>query len=328
MKTTALSVAAIALLALTTNTSLGAQEKNNYIFVHHATPGNVFWQAVKAGMDDACNMVDADCHMIFLQTQDGNLQEVLANLEAAVAQQPDGIITSIMNPDSFDEPIQRAVDQDIPVISVNVDDIEGADGNARLAFVGQNLEHAGYELGKAATQFFPAEGPVHVLLGISDPGQTWAEQRVSGLERFFADYAAANPDRQITWDAIDSGIDYSVTGSRIAAYLQANPNTTAYLGAGFWYAGAVQALKDLGYEKGEVLLGGFDLVPKVLEEMESGWIQVTVDQQPYLQGFLPIMQLHLMKTLKLGKWDVNTGNSMIYREDAGELLGLSNRGFR
>ena len=328
MNRKAVTLVGAALLALSYGTGSQAQDRSNFIFVQHATPGNVFWQAVKAGMEDACGMVDADCQMIFLQTQDGNLQEVLANLEAAIVQQPDGIITSIMNPDVFDRAIQSAIDQGIPVIGSNVDDIEGADGNARLSFIGQNLEHAGYELGKAATEFMPEEGPLHVLLGISDPGQTWAEQRVSGLKRFFSDFAAANPDRKITWDAIDSGVDYSVTGSRIAAYLQTNLNTNAYLGAGFWYVGAVSALKDLGYKKGEVVLGGFDLVPRVLEELEAGWVQVTVDQQPYLQGFLPIMQLHLMKTLKLGKWDVNTGNSMIYQADAMELMTLSNRGFR
>ena len=68
-----------------------ASAKERYTYLHHATPTNVFWQAVKKGMDEACAQIDADCQMVFLQ-QDGNFQEQLNNLEATIAQKPDGII--------------------------------------------------------------------------------------------------------------------------------------------------------------------------------------------------------------------------------------------
>ena len=73
----AAAVAATALLA----GHASAEAKERYTYLHHATPTNVFWQAVKKGMDEACAQVDADCQMVFLQ-QDGNFQEQLNNLEA------------------------------------------------------------------------------------------------------------------------------------------------------------------------------------------------------------------------------------------------------
>ena len=85
-----------------------ADAKERYTYLHHSTPTNVFWQAVKRGMDDACAQVQADCQMVFLQ-QDGNFQEQLNNLEAAIAQKPDGIIMTFAGGEIFDEAIERAM---------------------------------------------------------------------------------------------------------------------------------------------------------------------------------------------------------------------------
>ena len=95
-----------------------AQEKITYLL--HSTPGNVFWQAVKLGIDDACAQIQADCQMVFLQ-QDGNFQEQLNNLEAAIANKSTGIILTFAGGNVFDEALQRAADAGIPVIASNVD---------------------------------------------------------------------------------------------------------------------------------------------------------------------------------------------------------------
>ncbi len=308
----------------------GAQAQDDplqFTYIMHSSTGNVFWQAVKNGMDEACAMINAECQMIFLN-QDGNLNEQLANLEATIANEPDGIITTLVNDDIFDEAVQRANDLGIPVLGSNVDDTMGEDGNSRLSFVGQDLEQAGYDLAKGLSEHFPADGPISVLLGVSGPGQSWAEQRMAGVARFMEDYAAANADREVTWERIDSGLDLALTQQRVSAYVQGNPDLTAYFDAGYWHAGAAVGLRDLGYGPGEILLGGFDLLPVVFDEMESGYIQVTVDQQPFLQGFLPIMQLYLMSKYELGAWDVNTGKSLIVPGDVPALRTLSEQGLR
>ena len=54
-------------------------------------------------------------------------------------------------------------------------------------------------------------------------------------------------------------------------------------------------LKDRNIPPGKILLGGFDLAPQVIEEMKAGYIQVEIDQQPYEQGFIPVMQVYLEK---------------------------------
>lgn len=300
-----------------------ASAQERYTYLMHSTPTNVFWQAVKLGMDEACAQIEADCQMVFLQ-QDGNFQEQLNNLEAALAGEPTGIISTFAGGNVFDEALERAEAAGIPVIASNVDHPDGA---YRLAYVGQDLEVAGYELAQAQAENFPAEGPIHVLIGVNGPGQVWSEQRAAGIERFVNDYITANPDREVTYERIDAGLDLSIVGQRVGAYVQATP-TSAYFDTGYWHAAAAVALRDLGKEPGEVLLAGFDLVPVVFEEMQSGYIQLTVDQQPYLQGYYPVHQLYLLNNFAFPPFDVDTGKALIRPADVDALLELSEQGIR
>ncbi|MFQ5983032.1 MAG: substrate-binding domain-containing protein, partial [Woeseiaceae bacterium] len=297
-----------------------AEAQERYTYLHHSNATNVFWQAVKKGMDEACEQINADCQMVFLQT-DGAFQEQLNNLEATIAQKPDGIIMTFAGGEIFDEAIDRAIEAGIPVVGSNVDHPKKTH---RLSFTGQDLEQAGYDLAAGLAPQFPEEGPIHALIGISGPGQVWAENRGAGVARFMEDYKKANPDREITYEKIDSGLDLSVTGGRVAAYVQTTP-TTAYFDAGFWHAGAAVALRDLGMEPGEILLAGFDLVPVVMDEMKTGYVQLTIDQQPFLQGYVPIHQLHMMNKYKLSSYDVNTGKALVTPDDVDLLIELSNQ---
>lgn len=302
-------------------------EQMNIVFTHHSSASNTFWQAVKKGFDDACEKIDANCQMIFTQTE-GAIDQQASNMEAALARNPDALFTSIVDDRALDDIIQGAVDNGVIVIGVNVDDSEGAAGNARAAFVGQGFRPAGYSLGEAMSAHFPAEGPIKVLMGISAPGQNWSEARGGGVMDFLADFKAANPDRDVSWERIDSGTDLAVTADRVGAYLNANPDTTAYFDTGFWHAAVARVLKDRGIAPGEVLLGGFDLVPEAVQQMQAGYIQVQVDQQPYMQGFMPVMQAYLAHTIDLAPADVDTGQGIVTPADADAIMELSVKGLR
>jgi simple sugar transport system substrate-binding protein len=321
-----LKVTALVAALMTTASSMAMADGLKIVFAHHSSASNTFWQAVKKGYDDACGKVAADCQMLFTQTE-GSVPEQLANIEAAIAQQPDAILTSIVDNAALDEVIARARDAGIVVIGVNVDDLEGAAGNARQAFVGQGFLAAGYSLGEAQSANFPAEGPIKVLVGISAPGQNWSEQRGQGVIDFLEEYKATS-GRDITWEKIDSGTDLAITSDRVGAYLAANPDTTAYFDTGFWHAGVARVLADRGDAPGKVLLGGFDLVPEAVEQMKTGYIQVQVDQQPYMQGFMPVMMVYLNKTVGLSPSDLDTGQGIVTPADADAIMELSAHGLR
>jgi simple sugar transport system substrate-binding protein len=311
----------------TVSTTAFAQEPLDIAFTVHSGASNTFWQAVQKGYEDACAKVSAKCQMVYVQT-DGSVQEQVANMEAAIARGPDALITSIVDNTALDDVIKRARDAGIIVIASNVDDLEGAAGNARQAFIGQGFVAAGYSLGKAQSANFPKEGPIKVLVGVSAPGQNWSEARAKGVMNFLDEYIKANPGRDIKYERIDSGTDLAVVSDRIGAYLSVNPDTTAYFDTGFWHAGVARVLADRKIAPGKVLLGGFDLVPEVLEQMKAGYVQVQVDQQPYMQGFMPVMQVYLSKNIGLAPSDIDTGQGIVTPDMVDGIMEKSSMGLR
>lgn len=301
-------------------------EPLNIVFTHHSSASNPFWQAVKKGFDDACEKIEANCQMVFTQTE-GSIDQQSANMMASLARSPDALITSIVDNNAFDQIIADAVNDGVIVIAANVDDTEGADGNARQAFIGQGFVPAGYSLGKKMSEFFP-DGPIKAVVGVSAPGQNWSEQRAEGVIKFLEEFKAANTDRDVEIVRLDTGTDGAVVADRVGAYLNANPDTTAYFDTGLWHAYVAQVLADRGVEPGKVLMGGFDIVAEVLQQMQTGYIQVQVDQQPYMQGFMPVMQAYLAKTVGLSPSDIDTGQGLVLKEDVEDLFELAKQGVR
>lgn len=318
---------AAAVAALLSSTAMAQDAPMNIVFTHHSSASNPFWQAVKKGFDDACAKIQANCQMVFTQTE-GAIDQQTANMQAALAANPDALLTSIVDNTALDEIIKGAVDAGVIVMAVNVDDTEGAAGNARAAFIGQGFMPAGYSLGKKMSEFFPADGPIKAVVGISAPGQNWSEQRGAGVMQFLQEFKAANPDRQVDIVRLDTGTDGAVVADRVGAYLLANPDTTAYFDTGLWHAYVAQVLADRGVPPGQVLMGGFDIVSEVLAQMEAGYIQVQVDQQPYMQGFLPVMQAYLAHTIGLSPANVDTGQGLVVQADVAALKDLAAKGLR
>jgi simple sugar transport system substrate-binding protein len=319
-------VASTALAGGLTGTA-NAQEPMKIVFTHHSSASNPFWQAVKKGFDDACAKIQANCQMVFTQTE-GSIEQQSANMQAALAGSPDALITSIVDNNAFDQIIADARKAGVTVIASNVDDTEGASGNARQAFIGQGFIPAGYELGKKMSEFFPAEGKIRALVGVSAPGQNWSEQRAAGVIKFLEEFKAANSGREVVIERLDTGTDGAVVADRVGAYLSANPDTTVYFDTGLWHAYVAQILIDRGVPPGKVLMGGFDIVSEVLQQMEAGYIQVQVDQQPYMQGFMPVMEAYLTKNIGLLPADIDTGKGIIVKEDVPKLKELAAQGVR
>ena len=304
-----------------------AADTLNIVFTCHSSTTNSFWQAVKLGFDDACTKIGANGQFIFVQNE-GSIEQQVANMQAAVARRPDALITSLVDNNAFIGVLKDAKDKGITIISSNVDATAGPELTLREAFIGQNFIPAGTNLGKRLSALFPKEGPIRVLVGVSAPGQNWAEQRAQGVMNGLEGFKKANPDRQFTIEKIDSGTDLATVSDRVGTYLNAHPDTTAYFDMGFWHAGVAKVLKDRNIPPGKVLLGGFDLVPQVLEMMKAGYIQIEIDQQPYEQGFMPVMEVYLKKNVGLAPADIDTGEGVITPDKVDSIMGLSKQGKR
>jgi simple sugar transport system substrate-binding protein len=133
-----LLAAGTALTAIFAGTAQSADAPLKIIYVTHSNSGDPFWLSVKKGMDDACALIKADCQMLFV-SKAGDIQGEVANIQAAIAQSPDMIITSIPDNNAFNAVVKDAVSAGIPVIASNVDHTQGAKGNARAAFCRSRL---------------------------------------------------------------------------------------------------------------------------------------------------------------------------------------------
>ena len=135
--------------------------------------------------------------------------------------------------------------------------------------------------------------------------------------------------REINVERIDSGTDLAVTSDRVGAYLSRNPETNAYFDTGFWAAGVARVMRDRGVDPGTVLMGAFDLVPEVLREMDAGYVQALVDQQPYAQGFLPVMQVYLADRDRAGARPTSTpAPGVVGPDDVAAIMEGSRQGLR
>src|SRR5260221_8357059 len=256
-----------------------ADKTLNIVFTCHSSTTNSFWQAVKLGFDDGWGKIGAEGQFVFVQTE-GSIEQQVANMQAGIARKPDALITSLVDNNAFIGVLKDAQEKGITVISSNVDATSGPELTLREAFIGQNFIPAGTTLGKPLSPPFPQKGPVRVLVGLSAPGQNWAEQRAQGGMNGLDEFKKADPSRQGTIDKIDSGPHLSTVSDRVGTYLNAHADTTAYFDMGFWHAGVSKVLKDRKVPPCKVLLGVFDLVPQLLEMMKSGLCQIEIDQKP------------------------------------------------
>ena len=220
-------------------------------FTIHSSPSNTFWQAVKKGFDDGCGKVQADCQMIFTQTE-GSIEQQAANMQTAIAGKPDVLMTSIVDNNAFTS-IAAGCAQVRPHRHRRQ---RRRDGRVRPRRLGRPLSARtsspqAIRSGRRRSPTFPKTGRLHLVVGVSAPGQNWSEQRAAGIMKALQEFKAANPSRQIKIVRLDTGTDLAITGDRVGAYLNANQDVNAYFDTGFWHAAVARVLRDRGVPPGQ-----------------------------------------------------------------------------
>ncbi len=314
-----LAVAAVFVLVgatLLNPPDVSAQKKYRFIFVNQWGPG-AFPSVVKQGMDDAAKALGVDAQIVFLAKND-DLAAQLAAFEAALLKNPDGIITTIPNATMFNKVIQRALDKGIPVICSNTDALIGT-GNPlehKIPYIGSSLFAGGYDIARKAVEYFPDKSKVRALVGLESPGQSWCEERAGGAVKYLE-------EQNIPYEKMDLSQDMSTMESRVSAYLRRNPDTNLVMSqGGNGPFGTSKGVRAAGKKPGEVIVVGYDITPQNAGELRAGYVTLLNDQQPYLQGYLPVLQLFLMREYALSAWDVNTGLGYVDKNNIDKVFDL------
>ncbi|HEY5098430.1 MAG TPA: substrate-binding domain-containing protein [Gaiellaceae bacterium] len=288
--------------------------KWRFVFVNHALT-NPFFVPAKDGSYDAAALLGTSVEWTGSTSSD--VGEMVKAMRHAVATQADGIAVSIVDPQAFNGPTALALARGIPVVSYNAD---GGKGNTRLAYYGQDNYQSGLELGARLVRLVD-RGDVYLF--IATPRQQNIQPRIDGALDAIRD--SGSP---ITAHVVASGVDVGRELTKIEATYKANRGLRGLFAvdAGST-AGVAAVMRKHGLHERGVKAGGYDLLPATLRAIHDRELDFTIDQQPYLQGFLPVLQLFLYRysTGLVAPADTNTGLHFVTRANVSRYLTTKSR---
>jgi simple sugar transport system substrate-binding protein len=304
-----------------TSSSSSNPSRSNLKFyvITHGQASDPFWSVVKKGVDQAAK--DMGVTAIYEAPASTTFDVVAMShlIDTAVAAHPAGLVVSIPDPTGLGPSIKAAVAAGIPVISINSGS-DVAKSLGVLVHVGQTEEQAGIGGG----QKMGAAGVKHALCVNQEVGNAALALRCKGFKEGLA----------LTGGTVTViGVNLSSptqTQQTIEAALQHDPTIDGILTLGPTGATpALKALQDLN-KTGQIKMATFDLSSDVLNAIKGGQMLFAIDQQQYLQGYLPIVLLTLYRTnLNTIANDIlQTGPGFVTADNVSQVIQLTAQGTR
>ncbi|MCF3946392.1 sugar ABC transporter substrate-binding protein [Acidiphilium iwatense] len=293
-----------------------AHPRWKFVFVNHVTT-NPFFVPTQYGIHDACELLG--CTYQWTGSQTSNVAHMVDAMNTAVAGKADAIAVPIVDPTAFNAPTAKALNAGIPVFAYNADAPANSD-NKRLAYIGQDLFKSGYQMGARIVKLV---GSGEVALFIATPGQLNIQPRIDG-----AAAAIKKLGKTIKYHEIATGPTVNEELTKIKAFYLGHQKIKGMFAVD---AGSTQGvgevMRQFGLSKKGVHAGGFDLLPKTLDLINAGFLDFTIDQQPYLQGFYTVMEMFMYKVSGglVGPADINTGLKFITKSSVKPYLTTKTR---
>ncbi|MDR1580628.1 MAG: substrate-binding domain-containing protein [Synergistaceae bacterium] len=276
-----------------------AETTKDYKFamIIHDTGNSFFFDIGDGGKDAAASLgIPFD----FMGPAQFDVAKQVDMFESAIQAGYAGIAFSAPDPNAFNKVIELAKSKGIPTIAFNTD----APGSGRDAFIGQDLEQSGYVLGKIMFETY-MKGKGKYIITTCEPGHTALEERILGIKRAQKEF----PDIELV-NIINITGDMTKGYGVIENAYTANPDVNAFLGVDV-YSEAIGTFINTSKLNGKVFGGGFDLTPGTLAHVKSNAMQVTLGQNPYLQGYYSVIGLYLKKEKGIDVINIDTGIEVV-----------------
>ena len=298
--------------------SINKSEKKITIkMVTHGQATDPFWSVVSNGAKDAAKDLGISFH--YQSPQSFDMVTMSQMIDAVVATEPDGLILSVPDIPALRKSIVSASKKNIPIIVINSGS-EIMEEFDILTYVGQSE----YEAGMKAGEEMLKTGVNNVLCINHEIGNISLDQREQGFRKILI---KNNVDvKTVPIDASDP----SETREVVRAFLSSNKGVDGIMALGPLGAiPIVSLLKDIDPQK-KISMATFDFTPEIIDGIMDGHIVFALDQQQYLQGYLPIVLMDLYITNKNtpAYKKLETGPSIINIENAQDVLALSKKGSR
>ncbi len=281
-------------------------EGERYVLVSHAPDSDSWWNTVKNGIKLAGDQMGVAVE--YTNPPSGDIADMARLIDQAAASKPDGIITTLADFEVLKGPIRAAVDQGIDVIIMNTGTPEQAREVGALMYVGQPE----YDAGLAAGMRAKGDGVTSFVCVNHAIQQPTVGERCRG----FADGLGV----ELGDSMMDSGTDPAEIKNKVLAYLSANPETNGILTLGPVSADpTIAALKENGMA-GQIYFGTFDLGEEIVTAIKDGTIQWGIDQQPFLQAYLPVVILtNYDRYGVLPGNNINSGPGFVTKDGLGKI---------
>lgn len=314
------TIAAV-MLAGSWATALG-QDSNDrsdlrFVVVTHGQASDPFWSVVQNGVAQAGT--DMGVEVEYQAPTATDMVQMSQLIDAAVVSEPDGLVVSVPDVDALQSSIEAAVAAGIPLITIN----SGSDVSQELGA----LTHVGqteYEAGFGAGERMAEEGVTNALCINQEAGNAGLEARCNG-------FTDAMEEAGGTVEVLVVELSNPTESQqRIEAALTSNPDVDGMLALGpTGAAPALAAVQNAGVGD-SVALATFDLSPDVLQAIADGEMLFAVDQQQYLQGYLPIVLLTLYQTNlnTIANDTLMTGPGIVTQDEAERVIELAEEGTR
>jgi len=274
-----------------------------------------FFEPVRKGMEDAADMMGVEAD--FIGTEGIDVKAQAQMVRQAVADGYDGIAVNIIDPEAFDQVIQETTDNGIPVVGFNVDD--HATPNARLSCVNQRYYEAGQALAEHVLHHVPRGA--HILMTMHDEGVSSLDDRLAGEQ-------AVLKKKNVRWTVKVTGNDSTRGMDVVTDVLKANPEIRVVLGTGQSDTEAAGRTIEKSFAGRGYWSAGFDLSPETLRLIRDQHIRCTIDQQPYIQGFYPVIQLTLYLRYGIVPSDIDAGAAIVDAANVDQIMELTRRQYR
>jgi simple sugar transport system substrate-binding protein len=290
-----------------------------FTFVNHVTT-NPFFVPTQYGLQDAAALLGLP-KPAWTGSATSSVPEMVSATNAAISAKANGIAVAVISSTAFTGPVKNAMNAGIPVVSYNADGNVGDPGTDRLAYIGQDLFVSGQALGQRIAASMPSGGDAVGF--IATPGTANIQPRIDGAKQ-----AIGASGKNIKFTPVTSGAALSQENTTINAYVLAHKSTLK--GVFAVDAGSTQTVGQIIQKyslTGKVASGGFDLTPITLSGIKAGNLDFTIDQQPYLQGFLPVLSLYLFNLSGglVNPPETNTGLTFVTKANVGPYLNTTSR---
>ncbi len=292
-------------------------------FVTHGGADSAFWPVVIRGAEQAAQ--DMGVVVDYKAPETFDLAKMAMLIDEAVASNPDGLVVSIPDADVLAHSIRVAIDAGIPVFSINSGS-EIAERLGAIGHIGQLEYQAGYEGGKAMS----TAGARKAICLNQEVGNVALDLRCQAFaDALAADFVESRVVPVIVDDNDPAGSETAILDI-LTEELEADPEINAILALGNTAAKPMINVVRQNSQFDDLLMGTFDLSPEILAAVRDGEVLFAIDQQPYMQGYLPIVYVALyLDNLNVpGGPVVLTGPGMVTQENADEIIELSAQGTR